>query len=284
MNSNIKSRFCCINCNYFTDVNSNLKKHLLSKKHISNMNKGNKISQYNCLNCSKSYESRQGLWHHKQKCNNNKSSSSSESIKTADLLIEIKELTSIITEMAKNQKPSVVNNNNINNNININVFLNDKCGNAFNLVEFIKNIDFANENYERLITDYVNGNAELIEKNYNQLPEFERPLYCFTNEDEHQQIAHIQCDNKWVLEPEIVWNKKIKNGENNTTEEDNKLIPNSMYSLIRMFDKKKLAYFNDKYKDSNIYRKCRKLESDSCNPDLQMKLIDKLITMSTINL
>jgi hypothetical protein len=195
-------------------------------------------------------------------------------VTNAELLIKIEEL-------IKNQQPTNITNNNT---ININVFLNDKCHNACNLVEFIKNIDFSNENYERLITDYVNGNVEVIEKNYNQLSEFERPLYCFNGEDKHQQIVHINHDGKWVLEPEVNWIKQIKNSENDTQEEDRKLPPNSMYSLIRMFDQKKLDYFNDKYKDTQIYRKCRKLENDTSDTDLQLRLIDKLVTMSTVTL
>jgi hypothetical protein len=51
--------------------------------------------------------------------------------------------------------------------------------------------------------DYVGGNAEIITKNYKNLPEFERPVYCFTGEDKHQQIAHIQHENSWIVEPEL---------------------------------------------------------------------------------
>jgi hypothetical protein len=50
--------------------------------------------------------------------------------------------------------------------------------------------------------DYVSGNAEIITKNYNSLPEYERPVYVFNGEDEHQKVAHIQYDNKWVVERE----------------------------------------------------------------------------------
>jgi hypothetical protein len=279
MYASITNRFCCIDCNYFTDYNSNVKKHFLSKKHLSNMRKENLPSKYNCLNCSKPYDSRQGLWHHNKKCK-------SESIPIEDVTTrlenKIDRLETIITEMSKSQQPT--NNITNNNTINVNIFLNEKCGNACNLVEFIKKIDFSNENYEKLIADYVNGNAEVIERNYKQLPEFERPLYCFTEEYKEHQIAHIQHDNKWLSEPELVRYKQIKNGENETVDDEKNMIPNSLYSLVRMFDKKKLKYFDDNYKGSNLYRKCRKLESDTCNSDFLHLLIEKLITMSTINI
>ena len=49
--------------------------------------------------------------------------------------------------------------------------------------------------------NYVGGNAEMISKNYKSLPEFERSVYFFESEDRHQQIAHIQHENKWLVEP-----------------------------------------------------------------------------------
>ena len=44
--------------------------------------------------------------------------------------------------------------------------------------------------------DYVGSNAEIITKNYKSLPEYERPLYVFNGEDEHQKVAHIQYHDK----------------------------------------------------------------------------------------
>jgi hypothetical protein len=66
-------------------------------------------------------------------------------------------------EMAKNQQPTTINNNiNYNNDNYINTFLNDKCHNAYDIKRFIAGIDFSIENVEKLIRDYVGGNAEII--------------------------------------------------------------------------------------------------------------------------
>ena len=100
----------------------------------------------------------------------------------------------------KNQQPTTINNNN-----NINIFLDDKCHYAYDIKKFIASIDFSKLNFEKLIQDYVGGNAEIITKNYNSLPEYERPIYVFNGEDEHQKVAHIQYDNKGLVERELGW-------------------------------------------------------------------------------
>jgi hypothetical protein len=117
----------------------------------------------------------------------------------------------MIMEMAKNQQSTTINNNINNNNKNyINIFLNDKCQNAYDIKRFIAGIDFSKENFDKLIRDYVGGNAEIITKNYNSLPEYERPVYVFNRGDEHQNVAHIQYDKKWVVERELGWEKQVR--------------------------------------------------------------------------
>jgi hypothetical protein len=58
-------------------------------------------------------------------------------------------------------------------------------------LNMINPIDFSKENFEKIIQDYVGGNAEIITKNYNSLPEYERPVYVFNGEDEHQKVAQM---------------------------------------------------------------------------------------------
>jgi hypothetical protein len=79
----------------------------------------------------------------------------------------------MIIELMKNRQPKTITNNNTNY---INIFLNDKCRNICDVKKFISGIDFSKENYQNLLMDYVGGNAVIITKNYNNLPEFERPV------------------------------------------------------------------------------------------------------------
>jgi hypothetical protein len=158
--------------------------------------------EFKCVNCVKQYKTQSGLWKHTQICKIVPISTDSSNLSN-----EIKELKNIITEMVLNQQPTTINSNISNY---INVFINDKFRNACDIRKFIAGIDFSKENYHNLLMDYVGGNAEIITKNYKNLPEFERPVYCFTGEDKHQQIAHIQHENNWIVEPELSWERQVQ--------------------------------------------------------------------------
>ena len=269
---------CCVPCGYFCNRRSNLVTHFSSKKHIERIqNPEATVGEYKCKNCIKTYKSNQGLWFHKKICKASELVVPEEVIE--NLHIKIDNLERIIVEMAKNQHPTTINNNNINNNNYINIFLNDKCRNACDIRKFIAGIDFSKENYHNLLMDYVGGNAEIITKNYNNLPEFERPVYCFSGEDKHQQIAHIQHENNWIVEPELSWERQVQREQDEIEDEPE---PNSMYSLVRLFDKKKMEYFDENYKQSHLYLSQRKFNKDCLDGNNQVKLINKIIKMATV--
>lgn len=97
--------------------------------------------------------------------------------------------------------------------------------NACDVRRFIAGIDYLKENFEKLSRDYVGGNAEVITKNYNDLPEYERPIYDFNGEDEYRKVAHIQQDNKWVVERELGWEKQVRREYNEGSDDPE---PNSV--------------------------------------------------------
>jgi hypothetical protein len=269
---------CCVPCGYLCNRRSNLVTHFSSKKHIERIqNPGATVGEYKCKNCVKTYKSNQGLWFHKKICK--ASELAVPEVVLENLHIKIDNLERIIVEMAKNQHPTTINNNNINNNNYIHIFLNDKCRNACDIRKFIAGIDFSKENYHNLLMDYVGGNAEIITKNYNNLPEFERPVYCFSGEDKHQQIAHIQHENNWIVEPELSWERQVQREQDEIEDEPE---PNSMYSLVRLFDKKKMEYFDENYKQSHLYLSQRKFNKDCLDGNNQVKLINKIIKMATV--
>lgn len=164
MYANKTEKFCCIKCGYFTNSKSNLNKHFNSKKHKLDDNL--KILDSSCKNqcnfCLKKYQSQPGLWKHKKVCKNIEYVKKVSVDQTnSELSNEIKELKTIIVDMVKNHQPIINNTNNNNtNNItnNINVFLNDKCGNAINLVEFMEKIKFEDMNFEKFLLSYVGEN------------------------------------------------------------------------------------------------------------------------------
>lgn len=285
MFANIRERFGCIECSYFTNVNSNINRHKLSRNHLLKIspNVEDPSCKHQCKVCYKKYTSQSGLWSHNKKCKGIEVpvENACDKIQTIpELCNKIDKLESIILEMANTHQPTII--NNTNNNINMNIILNEKCGNACNIMQFLENIEFKYEHIDKILSDYVNGNAEIIAKNYNALPQLERPFYSFEGEDNNQEIAHIKYGDDWVTEPELKWHKRIRLGEDLTENEEDSLPNDSMYSFIRMFDKNKLKFF-EKFLKNDIYKKGRRLEHDCCKPVLQSSLIDKLISMSKID-
>lgn len=274
------SRLCCMKCKFFTDTNCHLKQHLLTKKHLKTTNEENETTfTYNCENCDNKYQTKSGLWKHIKTCKAPETIVPviNTDVVSAELHREVVDnLQRIIIEMAKNQQPTTINNNTNY----INVFLNDKCRNACDIKKFIAGIDFSKENYNNLLMDYVGGNAEIISKNYKSLPEHERPVYSFDGEDEHQKVAHIQHDNKWIVERELGWEKQVRREYNDGVNDDPE--PNSMYSLVRLFDKKKMKYFDENYKQSHLYLSQRKLNRDCLDDGKQLELINRIIEMAKV--
>ena len=127
--------------------------------------------------------------------------------------------------------------------------------------------------------DYVGGNAEIITKSYNNSPENESPVYVFNGEDEHQEVAHIQYDNKWEVEREFSCEKQVRREYNEYNDDPE---PNSMYSLIRLFDKKKTEYFDENFKDNHSYLSQRKFNTDCLDDGEQLELINKIIDTVSI--
>ena len=289
--SSIEKPFCCIPCSYFCSRKSNLLKHQATKKHLDKIQNTVVVEdgEYKCKNCVKTYKSNQGLWAHNKKCKPTIVVVAIPDIvpPETDLHAKIDNLERVIdqlTVLVKNQQPTTINNNdnsvnNINNTNYINVFLNNKCHNGCDIKKFIAGIDFSKENFQNILKDYVGGNAEIITKSYNSLPENERPVYVFSGEDEHQKVAHIQYDNKWVVERELGWEKQVRREYNDGNDDP---VPNSMYSLIRLFDKKKMEYFDENFKDNHLYLSQRKFNKDCLDDGKQLELINKIIDTVSI--
>ena len=287
-NSNSTKTHCCSPCGYLCNSRSNLTKHYKSKKHINKIENPDAVivGGFKCPKCAKIYKSNTGLWSHKKVCTAPEPVIPTVAVIAAeiDLHAKIDNLERIILGMANNQQPAInntINNDNRVNNTNyINVFLNDKCGNACDIKKFIAGIDFSKENYQKILQDYVGGNAEIITKSYKSLPEFERPVYSFSGEDENQKVAHIQHDDKWIVEHEVSWLNQVRREYNDGVNDDP--LPNSMYSLVRLFDKKKMEYFDENYKQSHLYLSQRKFNRDCLDDGKQLELINKIIEMAVV--
>jgi hypothetical protein len=181
--------------------------------------------QHKCISCSKVYTTRSGLWKHQKKCQSTeeKENNSEENIilvteekheekqqKTEEELRELKtmfmkmieinqDLQKQIVELAKESK-SVINSNNTtnttNNKFNLNIFLNEKCKDAFNITDFINNIDVGFkdfENFGRL--GYVGSINNILIRELKGLDVYKRPIHC---SDLKREVIHVKDNDTWV--------------------------------------------------------------------------------------
>jgi hypothetical protein len=100
-----------------------------------------------------------------------------------DLIIdqtnENKELQKQIIELSKEK--SIVNNNNTinNNNFNLNIFLNEKCKDALNIMDFINSLKVQLEDLENTgKLGYVQGITKIFVRGLKELDITKRPIHC----------------------------------------------------------------------------------------------------------
>ena len=132
--------YFCEKCNYITKRKSNYDRHLDSNKHKICMNE--KISQYKCKLCYKSYDNFESLRRH---LNRNHSSNNADSNNVNNELIKmmsvmVKETCNLAKQVCELNKQNLVINNNTNNTNNTNNYTNNNNNitkdNKSNLEEF----------------------------------------------------------------------------------------------------------------------------------------------------
>ena len=223
----IRFKFYCEKCNYGTSRKCDYGTHILSRKHkLATVITNNDLiirNKYECENCNKEYTDRSGLWRHSKKCkqlialedkamHDYTNDIISKLIQENQLLIEqnqeIMKLmvnqNNTITEISKsittttNNHQTVNGNINNNNKFNINLFLNEKCKDAINFADFIKNIEVSHEDLENNAQlGFANGISKIIMDNLKQLSIYDRPIHC---SDVKRETMYIKDDDKWEKE------------------------------------------------------------------------------------
>jgi hypothetical protein len=201
-------------------------------------------------NCGKNYKSNSGLWKHKQDCisqnvlvnaeklienqpdkhavENKFPITNDEIVKIfleqskenkdlKELLIEQNKLMMDIMKKQSLSLTSVTNNNNNtnnttnnNNNFNINLFLNEKCKDALNLMDFVNQIKGNVKDLENIgIMGFAEGISKIFIRELKSLSVYERPIHCT---DVKREKLYVKDEDKWEREedgkPKIV--KAIK--------------------------------------------------------------------------
>ena len=241
--------FVCVNCDYVCRYLSDWERHNLTAKHKRNcleMGKSNvdtnSENNYDCL-CGKVYNTKSGLWKHKQKCsftinnNNNNKDDTNDTPKKEDLINflmkENSEFKNLLLEQHKMFMDMMKNNNVITNNINTNmsnsnnktfnlqVFLNETCKDAMNISEFIENISLQLSDLENMgKLGYVEGVSNIIIKNLNALDVTQRPLHCT---DKKRETVYVKEDDEWQKEEDD--KKHIKSVISSVVSKNLQLLP-----------------------------------------------------------
>jgi len=217
--------YSCELCNFNTKNRTGYMRHLETKKHKTNCNSPHiLVSESNSLNstyiqnrficnsCEKEYDSRAGLWFHTKKCKCNddihkstlpKNESSVNEI-VMELIKQNQEFKNLLMEQNSkivdlSNKTTIINNTN-SNNFNLNVFLNEKCKDAMNIMDFVNdlNIGFNDlENVGRL--GYVEGISRIFLNGLKQLDVYKRPIHCT---DIKRETLYVKDNNKWDKDDE----------------------------------------------------------------------------------
>ena len=227
--SKVAQQYNCYICDYNTSKKSSYQKHLSTSKH-SHLTIGDAIGdakscsqKYSCDNCSKIYYSRNGLWSHRKKCINSKTTINLENKDALiiQLLQQNSELQKSLIEMSKEK--SINNSNNTNNShnktFNLNFFLNETCKDALNISDFVSSIKPTLDELEYTGRQgYVAGISNIIIKKLNSLEEYIRPIHCC---DSKREILYIKENDEWNKETDekpiltkaikMVANENIKN-------------------------------------------------------------------------
>jgi hypothetical protein len=229
------NKYLCIVCNYVTSRKSSLDKHFSTDKHIqcassiatgdavgdascdgkvAKCNKPKQEKIYSCSKCSKVYNSRNGIWKHKQLCveeeikpiepsdQNLLSFLIKQNQEFKDLMIQQNKM---IVDAMKQHSITNINQVNSNNTFNLQVFLLEDCKDAMDMSEFLESIKFQLADVEAVgELGYVNGISKLIIQNLKGLDVTKRPIHCT---DEKREIIYIKEAGVWVKDED---NSKLR--------------------------------------------------------------------------
>ena len=229
----VAKNFHCKKCDYTCSKESDFNKHLNTLKHKNDDTQlqntlQNSPKKYVCI-CGKEYNYRQGLSTHKKKCMSEEDKLLHEPIndfndkQTIHLLIkENIDFKNIILDLVKNngdlqkqtqemqkQMLEVCKNSNNNSNTNITtnshnktfnmqVFLNEKCKDAMNIMDFVNSMTLQLSDLEDVgELGYVEGISKIIIKKLNEMDVYKRPIHC---SDYKREIMYVRDDDIWEKE------------------------------------------------------------------------------------
>jgi len=223
------SNFYCESCDYTTSRYSQYARHLDTTKHMKSTFFNNleqkSSATFECTICDKTYKDRTGLWKHKKHCAEKEKDKDKEELFTKDDKIEILikeniDFKNIILDLVKNngdfqkqtldmQKQMIdvcktsgtnnsYNNNSNNKTFNMQVFLNEKCKDAMNIMDFVNSMTLQLSDLEDVgELGYVEGISKIIIRKLNEMDVYKRPIHC---SDIKREVMYVRDDDIWEKE------------------------------------------------------------------------------------
>jgi hypothetical protein len=190
----------------------------------------NALLQYVC-DCGNSYKYSSGLSRHKnaKKCVSSHTIDDSNTFITDNEVINVNVLTGLVLEVVKQNQElinqnnesqkqnqelqkhfinlckngtnnTLINNNSNNKTFNLNVFLNERCKDAMNIMDFVDSLKLQLSDLESVgKLGFVEGISNIIVKNLKALDVHKRPVHC---SDSKREVIYIRDENKWEKENE----------------------------------------------------------------------------------
>jgi hypothetical protein len=209
----------CENCDFVCFKKSEWDRHITTRKH-ENLTNPNYLGSapnkkdFKCSNCDKIYKHLSTLSSHKKKCiENNKNikiqkedidiSITNENITNEldikALIVELvksnTELQQQMLEVCKNSNTTI---NSHNKTFNIQVFLNEKCKDAMNIMDFVDSMNLQLSDLEELgELGYVEGISRQMIRKLSELDVYKRPIHC---SDLKRETIYIRDNGVWEKE------------------------------------------------------------------------------------
>ena len=293
------SDYYCEYCDYFCSKQSLWRKHIATQKHqkkfpFSTRKVSTPETSYECKFCAKPYDNYKSLWSHQNICSQKSRESTSTELTVVNqnnadyvgiinkLLSENNELRAFVMEQSKDTREMLdkvmemsrsqqtINNTNTTNKFSINVFLNEQCGKAINLSEFINNIKISHQDLENNgELGFVNGISKIFMDNLKQLTLYERPIHCT---DVKRETMYIRDEDSWQVD------------------EDGKKMNSAIQDLSRksMLSLRDWKIVNPDYQDgdSEFSYKCIVIHKGSqagCDRTLYSKIIKNVAKETSVN-
>ena len=234
--ANSAEEYSCELCSTTCSKKNDWDRHIKTNKHLRNAGKNVETKKpapdFTCK-CSKSFKTNSGLWKHNKVCEYKVCESKpklAQYIKEdPNPIHDMAFLTNLVIEVVKNNTELVKQNqeyqkqnqdlqkqmlevckngmggshnqnhtNSHNKTFNMQVFLNEKCKDAMNIMDFVNTmtLDFADLEEVGKV-GYVEGIGGIIIKKLNDMDIYKRPIHC---SDAKREIMYVKDENVWEKE------------------------------------------------------------------------------------